>query len=754
MTPTPTERILDLLHARDANVRRQGHGHTARCPSHDDRHNSLKVDEGANGEALIHCHAGCPPDKVLGALGLRMRDLFPPNGRHDRGSNGTRSRRMVATYNYHDADGTLIFQAVRYEPKGFAQRRPDGRGGWIFNLDGIQPVLYRLPELLAADPRRGVFVCEGEKDVDALIGLGLTATTSPMGAGKWRPDYAEALRGRHVVLLPDNDDPGRAHMAEVARSLHGVAKSVRIVDLAGLPTKGDVTDWLAGGGTKKALLALAQDATVWEPNREANPGAAAGAPSSPREEVPAFPVEVFPQALRRYVGEGAAALGVPADMIALPLLGFAAAAIGNTRALVVKSGWTELPILWLAVIGQPGSGKSPALTHARRPLDALQQAAWARHQDELEWWEAQVAAAKAAKERSAPPPEKPTLEHFFTTDATTEALAAILAGSPGVALVRDELVGWVRSHDAYRKAGDRQSYLSLWAGASLKVDRKGTGTLFVPRPCVPVVGGIQPDLLSDMADEANRRDGFVDRLLMVWPAAGPGRWNEATVDPATLRGAEEMFARLRVTGRPDLPVLTRFTAGAKRVFAAWFDENACLVDGTSGLAAGCFSKYPGQLARLALVLHVLHHPDEPDRSVDADTVGDAICLIEHLRAHLARILPSFKAEGTTRGAGLSIRVMRLLQRAGGEWVSRTDLHRGLGGKTDAADLAAVLETLAAEGQVEHRTVATGAKARQESRWCVLEREEKDEDMKHSAASQSKSSNPHIFGKTTIVEGAV
>ena len=544
-------------------------------------------------------------------------------------------------------------------------------------------------------------------------------------------------------------------MADVAQSLHGVAKSVRVVDLPDLPAKGDVTDWLAGGGTKEALLTLAKGATIWDPNRATAPGEAASPHSSVREEVPPFPVEVFPPAVRRYVEEGAAALGVPADMIALPLLGFAAAAIGNTRALVVKSGWTELPILWLAVIGQPGSGKSPALAHARRPLDTLQQVAWSRHQDDLAWWEAQVAAAKAAKERADPPPEKPTLEHFFTTDATTEALAAILPGSPGVALVRDELVGWVRSHDAYRKAGDRQSYLSLWAGASLKVDRKSTGTLFVPRPCVPVVGGIQPDLLSDLADEANRLDGFVDRLLMVWPAAGPTRWNEATVDPMTVRGAEEVFTRLRVRGRADLPVLTRLTPGAKRAFAPWFDENASLVDATSGLAAECFAKYPGQLTRLALVPHALHYPNEPERAVDADTLADAICLIEHLRTHLARILPSFQAGGTTRGAGLSARVGRLLRKAGGAWVSRTELHRGLGGKVGAADLATVLETLEAEGQVEQRTVATGAKARQEARWCGWEREEKDEDMKHSPPSPSKSSNPHIFWRTTtMVEGAV
>jgi hypothetical protein len=130
------------------------------------------------------------------------------------------TERIVATYDYRDEGGTLRFQVVRLrDPKSFRQRRPDGRGGWIWNLEGVAPLLYRLPELLAADPTEWVFIVEGEKDVDTLWALGLVATTNPGGAGKWRPEFNRWLVGRRVVLLPDNDAPGKNHMEMIATCL-------------------------------------------------------------------------------------------------------------------------------------------------------------------------------------------------------------------------------------------------------------------------------------------------------------------------------------------------------------------------------------------------------------------------------------------------------------------------------------------------------------------------------------------------------
>ena len=172
----------------------------------------------------------------------------------------TKRRRIVATYDYHDAEGNLLFQVVRYDPKDFRQRSPSGTGGWNWKLAGIRRVPYRLPELLRAAPPKLVFICEGEKDCDALHERGLIATTNPGGAGKWHPTMSAYLRGHDVVVLPHNDKAGEAHAEDVAQKLRGIATSVRIMRLPGLATKGDAFDWLAADGTAAALVAMARTA--------------------------------------------------------------------------------------------------------------------------------------------------------------------------------------------------------------------------------------------------------------------------------------------------------------------------------------------------------------------------------------------------------------------------------------------------------------------------------------------------------------
>lgn len=228
-----------------------GKGFTCKCPSHDDRHNSLSVSRGDDGRILLHCHAGCSYNQIIAALGLSRADLTP---RKDDG------KRIVTIYDYRDETGNVLFQTVRYRPKDFRQRHPDGRGGWVWNLEGVRRLLYRLPELLAADPTCPVFIVEGEKDADNLARLNLISTTAPMGAGKWRTEYSEFLRGRQVVILPDNDKAGLAHAGTIEKSLAGIAASVKTVKLPG-PGK-DFSDWLSAGGTREDLLELVSQAAI------------------------------------------------------------------------------------------------------------------------------------------------------------------------------------------------------------------------------------------------------------------------------------------------------------------------------------------------------------------------------------------------------------------------------------------------------------------------------------------------------------
>jgi hypothetical protein len=209
------------------------------------------------GKALVKCHKGCPNEDIMAALGLPMSALFDDP---DEGANG--KREIVATYDYTDEAGQLLFQVARFVPKDFRQRRPDGRGGWIWSTKGVRKVLYRLPEVLAAvaagDP---VFIVEGEKDATALVRAGHTATCNPMGVGKWRAEHTRALEGaKQVVVVADKDVPGWRHARSVRDQVAGVAGEVVVVEaLSGK----DVSDHLAAGLSVEQLVVL-DDASLEE----------------------------------------------------------------------------------------------------------------------------------------------------------------------------------------------------------------------------------------------------------------------------------------------------------------------------------------------------------------------------------------------------------------------------------------------------------------------------------------------------------
>lgn len=248
----------------------------AHCPAHPDDKPSLSITLKPDGMILWKCHAGCSQEDVGRALGILngQPSSAPPHSIPKSASKPRASKdaKVVAVYQYLDEKGALLFEVVRKDDKTFPQRRPDGKNGYIWKLDGVRRVLYRLPELIAADPGEFVFIAEGEKDVDNLRAGGLVATTNPGGAGSeennfnWLESYSEVLQGRRICILPDNDEKGRKHAQQVAASLHGKAADVRILELSGLPAKGDVSDWLGVEGNGPALLyAMAEGARPYIP---------------------------------------------------------------------------------------------------------------------------------------------------------------------------------------------------------------------------------------------------------------------------------------------------------------------------------------------------------------------------------------------------------------------------------------------------------------------------------------------------------
>lgn len=230
-TQADFERVLEKLSAH-----RVGSSWMAHCPAHEDSTASLSVSF-ENDKILLHCHAGCSQDSVL----LKFKPV------------------EVAHYDYLDESGKLLYQVVRFDNLGtktFRQRRPGTNGKeWIWDTKNVRHVLYHSEELAGAQI---VLVTEGEKDVETLRSHGYVATCNAMGAGKWSPEYSEQLRAKHVVIVPDNDEPGAKHAELVARELSKIAASVGV---ARVPERyKDVSDWQP---QREALALIIKYAEQW-----------------------------------------------------------------------------------------------------------------------------------------------------------------------------------------------------------------------------------------------------------------------------------------------------------------------------------------------------------------------------------------------------------------------------------------------------------------------------------------------------------
>lgn len=265
------------------------------CPGHSTADGHLSITDKGD-RFLAHCNPGPhTPAEILAALGATAW-IYGNNGSTPAATAAKPRGKLDAVYPYTDETGHTLYQAVRLkDPKGFYQRRPGPNNTWINNMQGVRLVLFRLQAVLAAK-RAGDLVCvtEGEKDAYNLAELGMCATTNAMGAGKWRQEYTETLTGAHVAILPDKDREGEKHAQIVQAALTGKAASLRVVvlpDRNGQHVK-DVSDWIAGGGTREELDDLIARAPLIEASPEANPANPAGeaAEASPlaRPSIPDF----------------------------------------------------------------------------------------------------------------------------------------------------------------------------------------------------------------------------------------------------------------------------------------------------------------------------------------------------------------------------------------------------------------------------------------------------------------------------------
>ncbi|MBN2563136.1 MAG: DUF3987 domain-containing protein [Phycisphaerae bacterium] len=657
---------INLVLSKLASAKRNGRSWIAQCPAHDDRRPSLSISEGDDGRALLCCHAGCAVEAIVEALGLAMADLMagdnatatrPPRRKRTKATKvggDTRSTfrwardavlaleakhgKRSALWAYRDIQGKPISIVVRWDrPDDTKDIRPVSLHEDRWRIGGMPTPrpLYKLPDIRDTGISTTVYVVEGEKCVDVLTSLGLLATTSSGGAraaGKtdWTP-----LVGRSVTILPDYDEAGQHYAADVARLLHRLdpPATVRIVELPGLANGEDIADWLSRFSGDKAtalreLQQLTDAARVVEP-----------IPDSPEDQSfrpdpwQPFPTELYPETLRRFITETAAAIGCDESFVGLPVLTVVASAIGMTREVELKASWREPPIVWGAIIARSGTLKSPALDAATAPLLRLQADAMREHQAAMKEHAAAVLAAKSEK---CVPPDPPVARRFVVSDCTVEALAPILEKNPrGLLLARDELSAWLCGFNQYKargRGGDAPAWLELHRGGCLVVDRKAADklTIFIPRAAVSVGGTIQPGVVASVLSGEHIENGLAARLLLIRPPELRKRWTERTPARETVHAYRDLIERLLRLEHADdgdgpEPLRLELSADARPVWKAWYNTHAERIsEAPSDAEAAALAKIEGYAARFALIFALADDPHVVEVSGDAIRRGTVL----------------------------------------------------------------------------------------------------------------------------------
>ena len=599
-----------------------------------------------------------------------------------------RKPRVVATYQYIDEDDILLYRQERIEPgsdgreKDFRLSRPDGKGGWHITFDDMRRVPYRLRELtraIANDER--VYIVEGEKCVEALVAQGICATTFVCGSNGWREEYADWFIGADVVILSDNDDPGRRYAKAIEHDIVPLARRVRVIALPGLEEPGDdIADWLDAGHTVGELMELVNAATTsQEPEVSEKPVEKWEDPTplpATRDTAP-FPSGVLGPVVTEFTEAVAAETATPVDLAAIAALGTVSTVIAGAVVVEPLSGWREPANLYLNCLAAPGEGKTPVMTKAIRVLDLIERdrqerlgpeiieaedkervavdrrkhsegVAARRHPGKRNEAE-QEALAAARDEASIAVPFVPRL---YTRDATPEALTKLLSGQNGrFGFVTDEASEFFQLAERYSatEKGNLGIYVDGFDGKRHLSDRVGREPLVIEHVTLTVCLLGQPIVLGDLgSDRQASGRGLLARFLWSLPGSKVG-WrpiHRESVPEQSLNAWEKLIVDLAGQAEATVePIVLRMSAPAKRMWDACVRSTNPVSDEIGDLSAivEWAAKLPGQTLRLAGNLHALR-TGRLDGTIDLETMEAALKLADYFSDHALVVFAKMGAD--------------------------------------------------------------------------------------------------------------
>jgi hypothetical protein len=344
------------------------------------------------------------------------------------------------------------------------------------------------------------------------------------------------------------------------------------------------------------------------------------------QETPTFPYPLFPKPIIKFIDDTAKALSCSPDFVGMGVLACASVAIGNGAVLELKKSWVTGASLYCAIVAEPGSAKTPAISKALKPLFKLQEYNFDEYhskkiQYDLEkenyeieyekWKQNQKSKNRVNVEDKPYEPNSPAVQQIISMDSTMEALQEILLfNKRGVIKLHDELLGFVKGMNQYRAGADRQYWLSIWSNEPIIINRKGKEPIQLQKPFVSILGGIQPDMIEEIIKaerEGSSNDGFIDRFLFCYPDPVPSNWTDEDVSEEVVAGYCDVIFKLYNSLNEDNPKTVYLSPEAKEAFTMWYDltENETIAAGFPEILKGVWKKLKGLHPRVMLIMHML-----------------------------------------------------------------------------------------------------------------------------------------------------
>lgn len=333
----------------------------------------------------------------------------------------------------------------------------------------------------------------------------------------------------------------------------------------------------------------------------------------------------------------------PKPFIVSGMLAATSAAIGNSCIAEVKEGFCQPAMISILNVAPPGGSKTPPMKWTLQPLYKQDAEAFKIYKArKKEFDELNAIPRKERQDTCRPEPVKPIYEKLIISDATMEATLNLMQFNPrGLMLVADEAMGFFANMNRYNKGSDQEYYLQIWSGSTVSVDRKHDEPIFVERPYLTFIGNIQPKVLLELNKGAMTSNGYIERILFMYPESVPKEpWDDEQLPPEVPNKWAQILNRVSaiplnknpLTG-VYTPTTLKFTHEARTKLFDWQGKNAALINQEDEKVAGIYSKLELQVVRLSLILQILKWAcdEETMTSISAKTVNSAIQFTEYFR---------------------------------------------------------------------------------------------------------------------------